>query len=134
MDSNTTIKELKDKVKKFCDDRDWAQFHNAKDVAIDISVEASELLERFLYKNEEEITELFSDAKNREKISEEAADTLFALLNFCQRFDIDISEELNKKIAKNIEKYPIEISKGNNKKQKDWKWKYTLKKKTSIWK
>jgi NTP pyrophosphatase (non-canonical NTP hydrolase) len=110
MDSKTTIKELKIKVKSFCKQRDWDQYHNAKDLAIGIITEAAELLEHFRFKSDK-----FS-ARKKAEISEEIADIFYFLLRFCQKFDIDLSSALTNKIKINMSKYPISKSKGSNKK------------------
>ncbi len=114
--SSTTIKELKDKVRKFCEERDWDQFHNPKDLAIGVSTEASELLDIFRFKSDVDIKEIISNPNKREKIGEELADVLYFLLRFAQMNDFDLSEELDKKLEKNNQKYPIEKVKGSNKK------------------
>jgi|TARA_Y100000310_G_C20689773_1_gene821454 NTP pyrophosphatase (non-canonical NTP hydrolase) len=116
MDSETHIQELKEKIKKFCEDRDWDQYHNAKDLAIGIITESSELLEHFRFKSEKQIEELFNTPEKKEKISEEMADVLYFLLRLAQKYDIDLVSTLSKKMDKNEEKYPIEKSKGSNKK------------------
>ena len=116
MDNETTIEDLKNTVKKFCEDRDWDQFHNAKDLAIGISTEAAELLDLFRFKSLEEIDKMLKDGQKRERIGEELADVFYFTLRFAQRFDFDLSNELNSKISKNAEKYPIDKAKGSNKK------------------
>ena len=116
MDSKTNIQELKDKVRKFCEDRDWDQYHNAKDLAIGISTESSELLEHFRFKSEDEIKELFNSKEKRGEVGEEMADVFYFLLRLSQRYDIDLSTELNKKIVKNEKRYPLEKARGSNKK------------------
>lgn len=116
MDKLATIHELKEKVRRFCEDRDWDQFHGAKDLAIGIITESSELLERFRFKSPEEIDAMLLDSSEREIIEEELADIMFFLIRFAQRFDIDLSATLNDKIAKNNRNYPIEKSRGSNKK------------------
>lgn len=115
MDASTTLYELKEKVKKFCEERDWDQFHNAKELAIGITTEAAELLDIFRFKSEKEIDEMFKTEK-REHISEEMADTLYFILRLAQRYNIDLTTEVNKKIEKNHKKYPIDKIKGSNKK------------------
>ena len=115
MDNSTTINELKEKVKRFCEDRDWNQFHGAKELAIGITTESSELLDKFRFKSEKEIEEMFK-TKKKEEISEELVDTLYFILRFAQKYNIDLTTEINKKLEKNNKKYPIEKSKGNNKK------------------
>lgn len=116
VDSKASIEDLKRIVKEFCDDRDWDQYHNAKDLAIGIITESSELLEHFRFKSEKEIEEMFKDARKKSEISEEMADVFYFLLRLAQKYDIDLSSELNKKIAHNEKKYPIEKSRGSNKK------------------
>lgn len=116
MDSQTNIQELKEKIKKFCEDRDWDQYHNAKDLAIGIITESSELLEHFRFKSEKQIEEFFNFPEKKEKISEEMADILYFLLRLAQRYNIDLVTVLNKKMEKNEEKYPVEKAKGLNKK------------------
>ena len=116
MDNKTNIQELKDKIKRFCEDRDWDQYHGAKDLAIGIITESSELLEHFRFKLEGEIEEMFKNTEKRKEISEEIADVLYFLLRLAQRYNIDLATELNKKIDKNEKKYPIDKSKGSNKK------------------
>ena len=116
MDNKTNIEELKNIVKKFCDDRDWEQFHNPKDLAIGLSTEANELLSLFRFKNNEEMKAMFDNSKKREDIEDETADVFFFLLRFAQMYGIDLDEALRKKIAKNNEKYNVEKFRGSNKK------------------
>ena len=115
MDQDTNIQQLKQKIQKFCEDRDWDQYHGAKDLAIGIITEASELLENFRFKSEKEVEELMNSDKRKE-ITEELADVMFFVLRLAQRYDIDLSKELEEKIKKSAEKYPIEKAKGSNKK------------------
>jgi len=116
MDKTTNIEELKEQIKKFCDDRDWDQFHGAKELAIGISTEASEILEHFRFKSEKEIEDFFDDTEKKKQIGEEMADTLFLLLRMSQRYNVDLSDALIEKIKKNEQNYPIEKAKGSNKK------------------
>lgn len=90
---------------EFRDKRDWKQFHNPKDLALAISIEASELLEVFLWKAPGEVSE--------EKIKDEVADVLAYLLLFSDSYGIDIEQVLREKVKKNELKYPVEKSKGN---------------------
>lgn len=116
MDNETSIQELKERVRDFCEKRDWDQFHNAKELAIGIITEASELLEHFRFKSEQQIAMMFNDQKKKQDISEEIADVFIMLLRLVQRYDIDLSEEFTKKIRKNDQRYPIKKSRGSNKK------------------
>lgn len=93
---------------KFRDERDWSQFHNPKDLALAINVEAGELLELFLWKASEDA--------DKDKVKEELADVLAFCLLLAHRFDFDIEQILLEKIEKNSVKYPIDKAKGNAKK------------------
>jgi NTP pyrophosphatase (non-canonical NTP hydrolase) len=116
MDNKTTIEELKEKIKQFCELRDWDQYHNAKELAIGIVTEASELLEHFRFKSEDQVDAMFQNKSKRQELAEEMADVLYFLIRLAQRYNVDLAIELNKKIQKNEQKYPIEKAKGSNKK------------------
>lgn len=103
-------------VKTFCEERDWDQFHNPKDLAIGISTEAAELLDLFRFKNEQEVANKFNDPIQVQRVNEEIADVLFFILRFAQMNKIDLEQSLKNKIEKNAKKYPVESSKGSNKK------------------
>lgn len=111
---HTSIEEMIEKVKAFCEERDWDQFHNPKDLSIGISTEANELLDIFRFKSEAEMKEIFENPNKREHVEEELADTLFFILRFAQMNGIDLAECLDQKIQKNGEKYPVEKIKGKN--------------------
>lgn len=106
------LKELTKKIKKFRDKRNWKQFHNPKDVAISLVLEATEVLEHFQWKNQEEIEEYLKN--NKEAVGEELADVLYWVLLMSHDLGIDIKEMLEKKIKKNQEKYPVKKSKGKH--------------------
>ena len=111
MDEKTSVHELKEDVKKFCEEREWDSYHNAKDLAIGVITEASELLEHFRFKTEKQSDDKMR-AKDREAVADEVADVLYFVLRIAQRFDIDLTTELRRKIKKNAEKYPAEKYKG----------------------
>lgn len=113
-DKKNTIIDLQAIVSKFCEDRDWRQYHNPKDLAIMITTEASELLSIFRYKNEADIEKIFTEKK--EDVEDELADVLFGLIRFAELNNIDLSQSLENKIAKNNAKYPIAKSFGKNEK------------------
>ncbi|MDD5430942.1 MAG: nucleotide pyrophosphohydrolase [Candidatus Pacebacteria bacterium] len=106
------MKELTEKIIAFRDARDWKQFHNPKDCAISLSLEASEVLEHFQWKSKEEINEYIKTHK--EHIGEELADVLYWVLLMSHDLDIDILNISDKKLEKNNEKYPVEKAKGKN--------------------
>ncbi|MBL4675020.1 MAG: nucleotide pyrophosphohydrolase [Mucilaginibacter sp.] len=93
---------------KFRDERDWQQFHNSKDLSLAISIEAAELLEIFLWKDNETI--------NLEKLKEELADILSFCFLLAEKHNLSIPEIIKEKIAKNDLKYPASKAKGNAKK------------------
>jgi len=109
-DKETTLQELKDIIQKFINERDWKQFHSPKNVSANLSIEASELLEHFVWSDSKES---FQDVeKHREDIEDEAADILYNILEFANVCNIDIAKALERKMEKNRKKYPIEKSKG----------------------
>jgi NTP pyrophosphatase (non-canonical NTP hydrolase) len=108
--NSDSIKELQALVVKFRDERDWKQFHSAKNIASALNVEAAELLEHYLW------TE---DPRWPEKVGEEASDILYHLLLFCEEAEIDLGKAFVKKLEKNRKKYPVEKAKGSPKKYTD---------------
>lgn len=114
MDSKVTINVLKQRVKNFCEERDWDQFHNPKDLAIGISTEANELLDIFRFKTEEQMKEMFNEEHSKSHIEEEVADVLFFILRFAQMNNLDLEDCLNNKLEKNSKKYSVEKCKGKN--------------------
>ncbi len=99
------LKDLEQLLVNFRDERDWKQFHNPKDLAVALSIEAGELLEAFLWKDAE-------DAKI-EKVKEELADVLAYALLLGHYYGLDLEEVVREKVKKNGEKYPIEKAKGS---------------------
>ena len=93
---------------KFRDERDWAQFHNPKDLALAINIEAAELLETFLWKSAEEA--------NIAKVKEELADVFAFAFLLAERYGLSVREIVLDKIEKNALKYPVDKSKGSAKK------------------
>lgn len=106
------IKRLTEKIKRFRDERNWKQFHNPKDVAISLVLEATEVLEHFQWKNKTEIEKYLKN--NKANIGEELADVLYWVLLMCNDLKIDIIKMLEKKIKKNEEKYPVEKAWGKH--------------------
>ncbi len=106
------IKKLTEKIIKFRDERNWKQFHNPKDVALSLVLEASEVVEHFQWKNKEEIAKYIET--NKADIGEELADVLYWVLLMSHDLKIDILDALDKKIKKNEEKYPLEKAKGKH--------------------
>ena len=109
-----SVKELSERLKKVVEDRDWKQFHNPTQLAVDISVEAGELLEVFQWKLEKDLPKLMVDRK--EKIEEELADVFLSCLKFANSAGIDIVAAAWKKVEGMERKYPVEKAKGSNRK------------------
>lgn len=99
-------------IKQFRDERDWAQFHNPKDMASALSIECSELQEIFLWKNNNEIEEYVKDTKNIEEISDELGDIFSFAIELADNLGIDIEKAVLNKMKKSRKKYPIEKAKG----------------------
>ena len=102
------ITELTEALKNFRDERDWEQFHNPKDLAVALNIEAGELLETFLWKKSEDA--------NKEKVKEELADVLGYSLLLAEKYGFNVKEIVLDKIQKNAKKYPVEKAKGTSKK------------------
>lgn len=102
------MEEITEALIKFRNERDWEQFHNPKDLALAINVEAGELLELFLWKNA-------TDA-NPEKVKEELADVFAFAFLLAEKYKFDVKEIILEKIKRNGEKYPVDKSKGTAKK------------------
>lgn len=104
----TELEEITNKLLAFRDERNWEQFHNSKDLALAISIEASELNELFLWKDSSEV--------NLKKLKEELADILSFCFLLAAKHNLNIHELIIEKIRINSEKYPVEKSKNTAKK------------------
>ena len=101
------LDELKNRIRKFNEDRDWDQFHSPENLAKSINIEAGELLECFQW---------LSDNYNLEDVKDEMADVFVYLLDLADKLGVDLIDITNKKMDKNETKYPIDKAKGNAKK------------------
>ncbi len=106
------IKDLTKRIIAFRDAREWKQFHNPKDVALSLVLEAAEVMEHFQWKNKEEMEKYI--VTNKIDIGEELADVFYWVLLMSADLNIDILNALEKKIKKNEEKYPVEKAKGKH--------------------
>lgn len=114
-----TVKNLTGKILAFRNARNWAQFHNPKDVAISLSLEAAELLEHFQWKNPKEI-KIYTKT-NKSAIADELADVLYWVLLLGHDLGINVLAALDAKLKKNALKYPIEKAKGRHTKYTELK-------------
>lgn len=108
------IQELTEQILKFRDARDWKQFHNSKDMAISLVLEATELLEHFQWKTDKEVLDHIRT--QRAQIGEELADILYWVLLLSYDLDVDIKVAFIEKMLKNERKYPVDKAKGTHKK------------------
>ena len=111
---NMDISKIQNQLEKFAIERDWRQFHTPKNLAMALSVEASELVEIFQWLKPEESNS--PDQKQIESINDEVADIAMYLLRFCSVLEIDLDSAIKIKLERNAEKYPINLSKGNSQK------------------
>lgn len=107
-DNKTDIQEITEKIVYFTKERNWEQFHNGKDLALALSIEASELNELFLWKSADDV--------DVEKVQEELADVMNYAFLIADKYNFDIKQIILDKLNKNAQKYPVSKSKGNAKK------------------
>ena len=105
-DKSTTIRELRNLVAEFIRERDWEQFHDPKNLAMSIAIEAAELMEHFQWDRNEQIPAIIEDPGRRREIEEELADVVCYCLSLANNLEIDLSEAVERKVLKNAEKYP----------------------------
>ena len=102
------LEELRQAIVKFTQERDWDQFHNGKDLALALSIEAAELNEAFLWKDASEV--------NIEKVKEELADVFNYAIQIADKYNLDVKQIVLDKLQKNAEKYPVDKAYGSAKK------------------
>jgi dCTP diphosphatase len=113
-DNTATVAQLKKIADQFIEGRDWKQYHSPKNLSMNISLEANELMEKFLWlTTQESVAEI---DKNRQEIADEVADILFSLLCFANVTGIDLSLSFESKLEKIATKYPMDKSKGKREK------------------
>ena len=115
-DRDTTVAELKELVAKFRDERDWKQFHNPKDLAVSINIEAGELLELFQWRSGDEVEADLRDSEQLRRLREEVADIVVYCLNMSDTVGFDLAEAIVEKLEQNAAKYPADKARGSAKK------------------
>lgn len=108
----TDLEELQRKVLEFRDERNWKRYHNPKDTAISLVLEAAEFLEHFQWKNDEEVAEHLKN--NKREVADELADVIYWVLLIAHDLDIKLDDAVEKKMVKNRAKYPVEKAKGRH--------------------
>ena len=103
------LKDLKLKIRQFQQERDWEQYHNGKDVALSLVLEAAEVLELFQWEKTNELPK-----EKKEDLADELADVLYWVITLSDKYGIDLKQAALKKLEKTALKYPIEKSKGKS--------------------
>jgi NTP pyrophosphatase (non-canonical NTP hydrolase) len=119
MDSKTKIEDIKKRAISFRDERNWRQYHDPKNLAMALSIEAAELQELFLWKSHGEIRRFLVSKKGSERIREELADIFIYLLYLSDSVEVDLSDAVMEKMEINRTRYPLDKSYNSNKKYTD---------------
>lgn len=110
LDATTSVQTLKDAVEAFVTEREWQQFHSAKNLSMCIAIEAAELMEKFVWLSDQQIPQEFE--KHRQEIEHELIDVIFASFALANRYTIDLTTAFMRKLELNKQKYPAEKAKG----------------------
>src|SRR4051794_39581867 len=111
-DATTTLADLKEGMARFVADRDWQQFHAPKNLAMALAAEAAELMEHFLWIDNDASRELVRDPARLEPVADELADVLGVVLALANALGLDLSQATARKMAKNVHKYPADKVRG----------------------
>ncbi len=111
-DNTTLVADLRNLIAHFVGDRDWEQFHSPKNLSMALAVEVGELMEHFLWIDESASREVSRDPARKEQIADEVADVCCLILSLCNSLDLDLSSAIERKMVKNVRKYPVEKCRG----------------------
>jgi NTP pyrophosphatase (non-canonical NTP hydrolase) len=111
-DHTTPVAALKEAWARFVSERDWGQFHSPKNLAMALVAEATEVMEHFLWIDNDASRELVKDPARLEEVADELADVTGVVLALCNALGLDLSEACQRKMAKNVRKYPVEKCRG----------------------
>lgn len=109
MGDQEEYKSVVERIKKFCDEREWSQFHDPKNLAISLQLEASEVLELFQWTKDNQ-----AKPNKETEIADELADVFYWLIMLANHYNINLTEAIDQKMDKNELKYPIEKAKGKS--------------------
>ena len=112
-DKETTILELKNFVEDFVQEREWSQFHNAKNLSMALTIEAGELMDIFKWNAPEKCESMMSEKSTRQDATDELADIIIYAIAFANRNNINISNAIDQKMIKNRIKYPTDKYRGH---------------------
>src|SRR5207253_504706 len=111
-DTITTVAQLREAMARFVAERDWQQFHSPKNLVMALGVEVSELMEHFLWIDNAASQQLAQDPRVRDQVADELADVAGVVFALCNALDLDLSDVVARKMAKNELKYPVEKVRG----------------------
>jgi dCTP diphosphatase len=111
-DSTTTVADLREAMARFVAEREWQQFHTPKNLAMALAAEAAELMEHFLWIDNEESRAVVRDRAQLEQVADEIADVAGVVFALCNALDLDLSDVVARKMARNVHKYPVEKCRG----------------------
>jgi NTP pyrophosphatase (non-canonical NTP hydrolase) len=111
-DNTTTVAALRDAWRRFVAEREWEQFHSPKNLAMGLAVEAAELMEHFLWIENEASRQVAQDPAKMSEIRDEMADVAGYLICLSNALGVDLSEAITNKLVKNAQKYPVEKVRG----------------------
>ncbi|MFL5240911.1 MAG: nucleotide pyrophosphohydrolase [Gemmataceae bacterium] len=111
-DATTTVASLRDAMRQFVAERQWERFHSPKNLVMALAAEAAELLEHFLWVDNAESERMVQEPAKRRAVADEMADVAGCLFSLCNALDLDLSDAINDKMARNKDKYPVEQYRG----------------------
>ncbi len=114
MDKKTTVGELRADVDKFVDARDWYKFHTPKHLAMSIAIEAAEIMEHFQWRTAADSIEMLKETEMRTEVADELADVMIYCLSFANSTGIDVSSAIKAKLARNEDRFPVEVVRGKD--------------------
>jgi dCTP diphosphatase len=111
-DQTTVVTDLREAMARFVAEREWEQFHSPKNLAMALAVEAAELMEHFLWIDNDASRAEVRDPAKREQVADEIADVSCLIFALCNALELDLSDAVRRKMAKNVLKYPVEKCRG----------------------
>jgi NTP pyrophosphatase (non-canonical NTP hydrolase) len=111
-DATTSIAELRDAWAQFVNERDWNQFHSPRNLVMALACESAELMEHFLWIDNDASRKAAEEPAVREQVADEIADVTGVILALCNALALDLSDCVSRKMAKNVLKYPVEKCRG----------------------
>jgi len=120
MHQASDIARLQEKILAFAAEREWQQFHDPKNLAMAVAVEAGELMDHFRWVRNDASGAVLDDPRTRAEVEEEVGDVMILLLEFAAVARIDVARAVEAKLARNAEKYPVHLAKGSSAKSGRW--------------